>query len=236
MRPRHRLLFRQILEREFAFRRTRNSSYSLRAYARDLGFAPSSLSEILHGRIGMSSQSATRVSAALRLTTEETAEFVDSVQMTHARSEEERKRAWLKTRLRGLKHMSASESPSLCGIWKLSRRFAQGGSTPLYWNPKSDVQYFVIAKDSYEFHQSSLHRGVSVISGKFEFSDGGIETVTSKQSVVGADPAHRKPWLAAAHRLVQHTPECFQLSTPYELLGAPVCPLGESLETFWLRM
>jgi len=57
--------YREILQRELTRRIQRNPSYSLRAFARDLNLAPSSLSETMRGVIGMSRQTARQVATNL---------------------------------------------------------------------------------------------------------------------------------------------------------------------------
>lgn len=56
-----------LLETELRARRTRNPSYSLRAFARDLGLSPASLSEVLAGKRKLARASILRVADALSL-------------------------------------------------------------------------------------------------------------------------------------------------------------------------
>lgn len=53
-----------------------NKNYSLRAFARDLKFAPSTLSEILNGKRPLSKRLRERIGKALKLSSEEIATFV----------------------------------------------------------------------------------------------------------------------------------------------------------------
>lgn len=71
--------YREILRERLAGRQGRNPSYSLRAYARDLGISPSRLSEILSGDHALSAAKAEGVAAHLGLSTDEQAHFVDLV-------------------------------------------------------------------------------------------------------------------------------------------------------------
>jgi len=73
--------YRSFLKAVIQVRRERNSSYSLRALARDLGFAVSTTSEILSGRKNMSLARACQVSERLKLNTKEQEYFCLLVQM-----------------------------------------------------------------------------------------------------------------------------------------------------------
>lgn len=59
--------FRQRLSEEFARRRERNSHYSLRAFARDLGTDHATLSQILRERRALSSRMVTALGNRLRI-------------------------------------------------------------------------------------------------------------------------------------------------------------------------
>ncbi len=56
-----------FLGAEFASRKQRNKSYSLRAFARDLELSPSRLSEVLKGEQGLSEKSADTIAERLKL-------------------------------------------------------------------------------------------------------------------------------------------------------------------------
>ncbi|MES2964286.1 MAG: TIGR02147 family protein [Bdellovibrionota bacterium] len=56
-----------FLGAEFALRKQRNKSYSLRAFARDLDLSPSRLSEVLKGEQGLSEKSADTIAVKLKL-------------------------------------------------------------------------------------------------------------------------------------------------------------------------
>ncbi len=85
--------YRDLLKREFATRCARNPHYSLRAYARDLKFLPSRLSDVLNGRQGLSVSSARNLARHLSLSGSEQAWFEASVESHHARSETRRRMA-----------------------------------------------------------------------------------------------------------------------------------------------
>ena len=78
--------YQQYISREYEIRLRRNSGYSLRAFARDLQIQPSKLSEILHGKVGLSSQSAMKVAKHLNLDGSEAQHFVALVEREHGRS------------------------------------------------------------------------------------------------------------------------------------------------------
>lgn len=86
------ITFRDVLQREFGSKRSRNANYSLRAFARDLQMPPSKLSEVLRGFSGLSAKSANKIAKKLQLSVTETKWFVLSVEAHHNRSKRERAR------------------------------------------------------------------------------------------------------------------------------------------------
>jgi uncharacterized protein (TIGR02147 family) len=79
--------FREILAEEFERRRTRNPTYSLRAYARDLQVPAPKLSQYLSGSCGISSKRALAVGKILKLSELELELFVASAEAHHARNQ-----------------------------------------------------------------------------------------------------------------------------------------------------
>lgn len=67
------------LEEAFERRKTQNASYSLRAYARDLGVHPSTLSKVLKGQRGLPFSSLDRVTGVLALSEGDKSKFCSSV-------------------------------------------------------------------------------------------------------------------------------------------------------------
>lgn len=59
--------FREILDCEYAKRKKRNPKYSMRAFARDLNLASSSLTEIMNGKSSISEKRAEKISIKLGL-------------------------------------------------------------------------------------------------------------------------------------------------------------------------
>ena len=75
--------YRDILKQHFALRRTRNGSYSLRAFARDIQLSPSRLSEVIASGQRLSRESAERIGRRLGLTQQELRRFCDLADLEH---------------------------------------------------------------------------------------------------------------------------------------------------------
>jgi uncharacterized protein (TIGR02147 family) len=84
--------YSEFLREEFAQRRELNSSYSLRAFARDLKMSPAALSLVLSKKKGISLAKATFVAKKLKLNDELSSWFCASVGANHSRSAVERKK------------------------------------------------------------------------------------------------------------------------------------------------
>jgi uncharacterized protein (TIGR02147 family) len=95
--PSMRIDYRSILNEILKERVTLNTSYSLRSYARDLKVAPSTLSEVLNGKKGLSPTLASNIAINLKLPDWEQRYFCDLVSKEHAKSP--RVRAEAKKRL-----------------------------------------------------------------------------------------------------------------------------------------
>lgn len=80
------MTFRTIIEEEFNFRVKENSSYSLRAFARDIGISPSQLSEVLKQKIGLSSKKAVSIAEKMGFSKNEVLLFKAMVEAEHGRS------------------------------------------------------------------------------------------------------------------------------------------------------
>lgn len=74
-----RVSYQTVLQGELSRRCEKNSHYSLRAFAKFLEISPSSLSEILSGKRGISKNRATRIAEKLSLCPEQSAAFIHSV-------------------------------------------------------------------------------------------------------------------------------------------------------------
>ncbi len=73
----------EILSSIFDRRRNKNTSYSLRAFARDIELSPSRLSEILNGAKGLNADTAHSVASHLKLKPQEKKFFFDTI-LAHA--------------------------------------------------------------------------------------------------------------------------------------------------------
>ena len=100
--------YRDILQCEFEARRARNAFYSLRSFARDLELPPSSLSEVLNRKKGLSLKAAQRILGKLQLDEEEQKTFLLSVGANHSRSKSEKNSAQKKLK----EHLSQLPSDS----------------------------------------------------------------------------------------------------------------------------
>jgi uncharacterized protein (TIGR02147 family) len=78
--------YKTILEDELSFRIKENSSYSLRAFARDIGISPSQLSDVLKSKTGLSSKKAVCIASNLSFSSKESEMFKALVEVEHGRS------------------------------------------------------------------------------------------------------------------------------------------------------
>lgn len=85
--------YRQYLREAFDLRISRNKNYSLRSYAKDLGLAVSTLTEVLAGKYGLSPERATEVAEKLNLSTIQSEHFCNLVTMRFSRKAEAREEA-----------------------------------------------------------------------------------------------------------------------------------------------
>lgn len=94
--------YRDVLRFELERRCQADPHYSLRAFARDLGLAPSRLSEVFNRKQGLSRSVAERIARVIGLSQKETAIFVDLVEMEHGRSQEKRTLAKIRLQERAI--------------------------------------------------------------------------------------------------------------------------------------
>lgn len=85
--------YRDYLTRELEGRKVRSPYYSLRAFARDLELSPSSLSEILAGRYGLSRARALNIGKRLKLNAEHLEHFADLMVLRRAKASDEKRLA-----------------------------------------------------------------------------------------------------------------------------------------------
>lgn len=80
------ITYRSVLQNEFQRRIKKNPSYSLRAFARDLGMPVSNLSDVLRSKRGLSSDTALKMAEVLKMGDDEGRYFIALVQKEHGRS------------------------------------------------------------------------------------------------------------------------------------------------------
>lgn len=78
--------YRTIIKEELDFRIRTNPNYSLRAFARDIQINPSQLSDLIRGKIGISSKKALIVAERLGLNQKEALLFKSLVEVEHGRT------------------------------------------------------------------------------------------------------------------------------------------------------
>ena len=78
--------YREILKQELNLRSGRNPRYSLRAFSRDIGLAPTRVSAIFKGREGISFETAEKICDRLGFDKEHSEYFCVLVESQHARS------------------------------------------------------------------------------------------------------------------------------------------------------
>lgn len=85
--------YREFLKEEYCRRRSRNSGYSLRAFARDLGLSYSRLNESINYKKGLSAKAAEKIAKSLSLTNTEREILISLVEAAHGRSKASRQLA-----------------------------------------------------------------------------------------------------------------------------------------------
>lgn len=87
------MTYRSMLREEHKKRATKNTKYSLRAFARDLEMHPGRLVSVLKGHYGISPHAARGIAEKLNFTPEQTTLFYNLVKAQHGRSRKERDEA-----------------------------------------------------------------------------------------------------------------------------------------------
>lgn len=77
--------YHDLLNDHFERRKNINNAYSLRAYARDLGISSARLSQVLGRKHGLSIEAAQALASKLKLSSNETKWFIESVGALHSR-------------------------------------------------------------------------------------------------------------------------------------------------------
>jgi uncharacterized protein (TIGR02147 family) len=91
---------KHYLKFEFQARKKRRPQYSLRAFARDIGLSPSTLSEILNGKLFLSEERVIQVSKKLNLNGNQVEHWVDLIKMENSSSKVEKEVASVKVKAR----------------------------------------------------------------------------------------------------------------------------------------
>ncbi|RYZ71168.1 MAG: TIGR02147 family protein [Proteobacteria bacterium] len=108
------------LKVELQSRRDRRSEYSLRAFARDLNLSPSTLSEILNEKVGLSPLKGKEVARRLKLPSAHSDHFCDLLAAKSSRSASQRKEAQIRAtaRLRSTNAHQSIEKFKLISDWQ----------------------------------------------------------------------------------------------------------------------
>jgi uncharacterized protein (TIGR02147 family) len=78
--------YQDLIKTEFEARLARNSHYSLRAFARDVGMTPQMMSAVLNKKKDLSVDSAVEIAGRLRFDPHQTQDFIDAVVMAGCKS------------------------------------------------------------------------------------------------------------------------------------------------------
>lgn len=78
----------ELIQNEYVLRKSRNTNYSVRAFSRDLGLSPATVSLLIRGKMRLSVSRATQVAKALQFKDEEVQYFVDLARCSSKSSEE----------------------------------------------------------------------------------------------------------------------------------------------------
>ena len=105
--------YRSFFKAELERRQARNPRYSLRSFARDLGFSAPRLSDVLRGRYGISRAAAFDLATRIRLSEVDRAYLCDLVESEHGRSRFTREAA--RARLAKAPHAKNSKRFQLIG-------------------------------------------------------------------------------------------------------------------------
>jgi uncharacterized protein (TIGR02147 family) len=105
---------------ELQSRRDRRSEYSLRAFARDLNLSPSTLSEVLNGKVGLSPQKGKEVARRLKLAAPHDDHFCDLITAKHSRNSIARKEAEIRAgaRMRSTNAHQSLEKFKVISDWQ----------------------------------------------------------------------------------------------------------------------
>jgi len=226
--------FRKTLREIYTTRLARNASYSLRAFARDIGMSASHLNEVLNRHSGISPDRVGQICERLGFNGTDRELAIASTGAFCARAEEDRKKFWRQVRRIKLKQQTACASEidptfNLNGIWRVEIRMGSSGGNPLEWQPLHESQHFEFTGSEFRFHQNRIAQGQSMLNGNFELDKGLLITPTRYQQTTG------RIWLAAEHRVKIIGQNRLYLSTAPIFFARSICEPGDALETIWVR-
>jgi uncharacterized protein (TIGR02147 family) len=104
--------FRLILKQAYDYRRARRPSYSLSAFARDIGMSAPRLAGVLKGSFGISHEAAREIADKLRFSKEQKNFFCDLVESQHGRTKAQRNEA----SVRLLKYLDPTKDRTLSTV------------------------------------------------------------------------------------------------------------------------
>ncbi len=109
----------EYIRGELQTRRARRPEYSLRAFARDLNMSPSTISEVLNGKVGLSPLKSQMLARKLRLAAPHDEQFVDLISARHARSAKARQESEMRVaaRLRSMSSHLSIEKFKVISDW-----------------------------------------------------------------------------------------------------------------------
>lgn len=126
------------LRNELESRQARRSGYSLRAFARDLNLSPSTLSEILSHKVGLSPERGHSIARRLKLSSPHDEHFCDLIMARHARSAATRSEARIRAdaRMRSANSVIALDKFAVISDWYHYAILELVDLSPLYHDVK----------------------------------------------------------------------------------------------------
>lgn len=185
--------YQQRLNDEFQERCSKNKRYSLRAFARDLKIAPSSLSETMSGKGGFSERAALRIAEELNLNAKEKGLFVSSVVTAHSRSEQ--KRAFAKSEFQSLSTYQYDSRVEVFSSW-LTSAILEAPNLKHYQPTRTWL------KEQFKISGEVLDRALAVLNtcGLVQFKEGGRIEISTINNFV--NPKGPSPIMRAAHKQI----------------------------------
>lgn len=164
------------LRSEFQSRQARRSAYSLRAFARDLDLSPSTLSELLSRKVGLSPAMSSSLAKRLKLPSPHDEHFCDLVAARHSRSTVQKNEAKIRAsaRLRASNSNLSLDKFRIVSDWYHMAILELVELDPQYHSVKRLSEALGVAQRTIK---EGLERLVKV--GELELSESGWRTVSS---------------------------------------------------------